>query len=311
MANKVHYPSLQEMEDVEIVAICDLVDERLHSTADKYGVERRYKDYRRMLDEVELDAVYVIMPPHHLFDICVDVLERGLNLFIEKPPGVTAYQAWRMAELAEKNGAIAMVGFNRRFAPYLVRALERAKELGGKPQVVASAFHKNGLKTGPYYRGAIDILSCDAIHAVDLLCHVGGRVRKVLGSRVKAVAKSYPDNFLALVEFEGGVEGVLLCSWTAGRRIHWLEVHCKGSSLWVDLDNSPKAEAVVSAGGEVVERLTASEAAGSDEFRVFYGYFGENRHFIDCVKEGRRPLSSMEEVARTMDLVEAIYRAGL
>ena len=176
--------------------------------------------------------------------------------------------------------------------------------------MVASAFHKNGLKMGPYYRGAIDILSCDAVHAVDLLCHVGGRPRRVVGSRVKAVAKSYPDTFLALVEFESGAEGVLLCSWTAGRRIHWLEVHCEGSSAWVNLDSAPEAEAVVSAEDRVVERFTASEAAGSDEFMVFYGYFGENRHFIDCVKEGRRPVSSMEDAARTMDLVEAIYRAA-
>ncbi len=308
MANAVHYPSLAEMEDAEIVAICDLIDERLHSTADKYGVEKRYKDYRKMLEEVELDAVYVIMPPHQLFDICMDVLERGLNLFIEKPPGVTAFQAWALAEKAEEKEAIAMVGFNRRFAPHLEKALERAEELGGPAEMVVSAFHKDGIPLGPYYRGAIDILRCDAIHAVDLLCHVGGRVKRVVGSRARRVVKGYEDSFVALVEFESGADGILVCSWTAGSRQHWLEVHCRGSSARVDLDNTPSAKAQVFAQGKEVEAFTASEAAGSNELRIFYGYFAENRHFIDCVKSKQRPISSMEDAARSMELAEMIYR---
>jgi len=319
LANSVHYPSLASFRDVEIAAICDLDEKRLNNTAEKYGVENRFRDYRLMLDKVSLDAVYVVMAPlptgHYIHAepmvrIVIECLRRGKHVFIEKPPGVTVEETKSMAKAAEESGCKTMVGFNRRFAPYLVRALGRAVELGGEPQVVASAFHKNGLGMGPYYRGAIDILSCDAVHAVDLLCHICGRPRRVVGSRTKAVAKSYPDTFLALVEFESGAEGVLLCSWTAGRRIHWLEVHCTGSTAWVNLDSFPWAEAVVSAKDEVVERFTASEAAGSEEFAVFYGYFGENRHFIDCVKEGRKPVSSMEEAARVMDLVEAIYRAA-
>ena len=39
MANSVHYPSLAEMDDVELVALCDLVEDKLHSTADKFGIE--------------------------------------------------------------------------------------------------------------------------------------------------------------------------------------------------------------------------------------------------------------------------------
>jgi virulence factor len=64
MANTVHYPSLASFDDVEIAAICDLDPNRLTTTADKYGVRGRYTDYRRMVDEVGPDGVYVIGQPH-------------------------------------------------------------------------------------------------------------------------------------------------------------------------------------------------------------------------------------------------------
>ena len=95
LANSVHYPSLAEFDDVEIAAICDLDEARLKSTAEKYEVENTYSDYKKMVSEVELDAAYIIMPPHHLFDLVIHCLDNKLNVFTEKPPGVTADQTDR------------------------------------------------------------------------------------------------------------------------------------------------------------------------------------------------------------------------
>jgi len=67
MANSVHYPSLAEFPDVEMAGISDLMEEKLKATADKFHIEKTFTDYKKMLDEIEPDAVYVLMPPHHLF----------------------------------------------------------------------------------------------------------------------------------------------------------------------------------------------------------------------------------------------------
>ena len=92
-ANSVIYPSLADMDNVEIAAICDIDKERLNKTADKYGVERRYGesvyDYQRMIEDVKPDAVFAIGQPHLFYDIWMWCLERGLNLFIEKPLALT------------------------------------------------------------------------------------------------------------------------------------------------------------------------------------------------------------------------------
>jgi predicted dehydrogenase len=69
MANQVHYPSLASFADVEIAAICDLDQERLSTTADRYKVERRYLDHHRMIAEVAPDGVYAIGQPHLMYDV--------------------------------------------------------------------------------------------------------------------------------------------------------------------------------------------------------------------------------------------------
>lgn len=63
MCNRLHYPTLASFDDVELAAICGIDTDRLGETADKYGVEKRYTDYRRMVEEVGPDGVFAIGPP--------------------------------------------------------------------------------------------------------------------------------------------------------------------------------------------------------------------------------------------------------
>jgi len=66
LANAMHYPSLSEMNDVDMVAISDLIKEKAAATAARFGIQRQYADYRHMLDETQPDAVYALMPPHQI-----------------------------------------------------------------------------------------------------------------------------------------------------------------------------------------------------------------------------------------------------
>jgi len=306
MANDVHYPSLADMEDVEIVGLCDLVEDRLKETADRYDIAGRFTDYRQMLEQLQPDAVYIIMPPHHVYDVTIDCLEMGLNVFIEKPPGVTTYQVIWMAKCAEKNGVISMVGWNRRFIPVVNYCREKVLSYNDKVQQVVSTFYKYySDSAGPYYRGAIDILSCDAVHAVDTLRWLAGAEVVNVASVVRKVHHEFDDSFTALVEFDNGCVGVLLANWRAGGRIHQFELHTDGASAFIN----PDYESVIHADGEeFVERLDAREIARSDQFYRYYGFFDENRHFIDCVKSGTQPAASFADAIKTMDLVDEIYR---
>ena len=101
LATRAHYPSLAEMDDVDLVAIAELDPDRLTATADRFGISARHSDYRVMLEREEIDAVYLIMPPHQLFDVAVACLRAGKHLMVEKPPGVTTYQTQALAWHAE------------------------------------------------------------------------------------------------------------------------------------------------------------------------------------------------------------------
>jgi predicted dehydrogenase len=306
LANSVHYPSLAEFDDVEIAAICELDEERLNKTAAKYEVEGKYKDYKKMVKEVDLDAVYIIMPPHHLFDLVIHCLNSKLNVFIEKPPGVMSEQTRNMALTAEKNNCLTMVGFNRRYIPLMAEVKKIVQERGPILQCAAT-FYKNSIGAGPYYHGAIDILSCDAVHAVDTLRWMGGEVISA-ASDIRKLHAEYDNSFNALLRFENGATGFLLTNWVAGKRVHTFEMHAKGISAFVEPDDMAVIYADNKSEGQI---LKTSEVAGSEENYKFYGFYSENRHFMDCIKQNRMPDTHFADAFKTMELVDLIYRSRI
>lgn len=306
MANSVHYPSLAEMEEVALVGICDLDEERLRATGDKFGIEARFRDYKEMIEKTAPDAVYIIMPPHHLFDLVIHCLGQKLHVFIEKPPGVTSEQTRNMALAAERNGCLTMVAFNRRFIPAAVAAKERVEERGPLTQCVAT-FYKHTIGAPPYYGGAIDVLTCDAVHAVDALRWMGGEV-VCAASDVRAVSASYDNSFNALLSFENGCTGVLLTNWTVGKRVHTLEMHGAGISAFIDTDE----RAVIYKDNQPEgEEIRSRDLVGTEEPHKRLGFFAENRHFIDCIKDQRLPQTHFGDALRTMELVDTIYAARM
>lgn len=306
MANTVHYPSLASIESVEIVGISDLVEEKMRQTAEKYGIERIFVDYKELIEKISPDAVYIIMPPHHLYDIAVYCLSLGLHIFIEKPPGITKEQTRQLANLAEKKGVLTMTGFQRRFAPVFVEAKKRIDEKGGVLHCQAN-FFKYYINQPPYYNGAIDILTCDAIHSVDILRWMAGEVKKVV-SVIRSIEAEYDNCFHAMIEFENNSTGFLSANWVSGKRIYSVEMHGKGICAFAD----PEDTAVIYKDGQNDgEIIKAKEIAGSDQLFMMAGFYDENRHFIECIKKRELPQTHFGDSVKTMELVDRIYHSPL
>lgn len=306
MANSMHYPSLAEFEDVEMAGLCDLVEDKLNATADKFGIEKRYSDYRKMIEEVAPDAVYVLMPPYHLFDIAAHCLSQKLHVFIEKPPGVTTFQTTQLALQAEQNGCLTMVGFQRRHIPIVVELRKRLEERSPLHQCV-STFYKNQPDRA-YYGGAMDILTCDAIHAVDSIRWMAGGEVKSVASDVRNLFADQPNAHNAIITFTTGCTGILLTNWATGRRFFTVEMHAKGISAYVDPDEKGYLYADNDVEGE---EFDPKEVAGGEEGYKALGFFQENRHFIDCIKNGQQPTSCFRDAVKTMELVDRIYHSQI
>lgn len=304
MANRVHYPSLASFADVEIAAICDLDAQRLQTTADKYGVEHRYSDYRKMVDAVAPDAVYVIGPPHFMYDIWTWCLKAGLNLCIEKPMGITLHQARALAYLADKHKCITQVSFQRRTCPMIVHLRNQCLQRGPLVHAVCT-FYKS--QPTPYLE-ARDHMMDDGVHAIDTLRWMCGG--EVVGVESHCKQVGTPDiNFIsALLHFDNGATGVLLNSWTSGRRVFRVEMHAPG----ICAEGEHEGKGVLYADGDTQGQVfDTREFAGSNEFYVFAGFQAKNRQFIDAVRGGVQPESNFGDALKTMEVAERILAQNL
>ncbi len=303
MANGVHYPSLSECEDVNLVGLCDLIPSKLQATAESFGIEQTFTDYKQMLEKTSPDAVYVLMPPQHLFPLVIHCLSQQHHVFIEKPPGVTLHQTKEMARAAERNGCKTMVGFNRRFIPLLQRVKTIVEERGPIIQAM-STFHKN-TPSALYYDGVIDVLTCDAIHAVDALRWIGGGEVKAVASDINSFYSERENSFNAIVKFTSGASGYLCTNWAVGARIHIFEMHAREISAYINPDAGGRA---VLHTPEGITEITPEEAAGSDATHRVYGFYGESRHFVDAILQDQQPDTCFADAVKTMELVSAIYQ---
>lgn len=299
MARRVHYPSLASFSDVDIVAICDLDPVTLSDAADAYNVEHRFEDYRRMVEQVAPDAVYSIGPPNSMYDTWVWCLQHGLNLFVEKPLGLTLHQADNLANLAAKHGCITQVGFQRRTTPVTVAAHDACLERGPITHAVVR-FYKNDIRP---FTGAIDHMLDDGTHALDTLRWLCGGDVVEIQSRLRRVG--VPDiNFIAAtLAFSTGATGMLLASWSSGRRIFSVEMHAPGICAEVDTEG----ETMIYADGDTEgTMMTSQSVAGSDEFFIFGGFQAKNREFIDAVRTGSQPSSNFGDALKTMQIAHRI-----
>ena len=304
MANRVHYPSLASFDDVEIAAICDLDEERLRSTADRYEVEGRYIDYRKMVEEVAPNAIYVIGPPHMMFDIWTWCLTEGLNLYIEKPMGITIHQARALAYLADQKGCITQVSFQRRTCPMVVQLREECLKRGSIVHAQC-AFYKSEMR--PYLQ-ARDHMMDDGVHAIDTLRWMCGGEVVDIESDTKRIGA--PDiNFIAaLLYFDTGATGIMLNSWSSGRRIFKVEMHAPG--ICVEAEHEGKGRLFADGDTTGIEYDTR-QVAGSDEFYVYGGFQAKNREFIDAIKNGIQPGSNFADAVKTMEVAEVILAQAL
>ena len=307
-ATSVHYPSLRDMVDVSLVGVSELNEARMQKVADQFGIKGCYTNYVEMIEKEKPDAVYAIMPPHHLYDVAATVIQMGCHLFIEKPPAVTTEQARQLAILARKHKVLTGVTFQRRFAPVIRTGKELCEKKGPVHSAVAT-FYKCAVGGAPYYRGAMDILTCDAIHAVDTLRYLcGGEVVSV-ASDVRRLGAEHCNVHLALITFSSGATGVLLTNWMTGRRLFTVEIHSPGISVFGD----PEEGGNVFADGKVepARVLDPAQLSGSSEDYIAYGTYATNRHFMDCIQKGKQPETHFDDAVKTMELVDAIYQGQI
>ena len=134
-------PAIQVIEELELVATCDLREEAAQKTAEKFGAPRFYTDYLKLFDEEELDGVVVAAPPDVHAMIGTEALGRGLHLFTEKPPAMTAARAKEFRDAAKGTSLKVLMGTVQRHCPVNQMAKEiMERESFGTPMAYQARY---------------------------------------------------------------------------------------------------------------------------------------------------------------------------
>lgn len=320
-ANWRHYPSVASQPDVELAALCDLVPEKAQETAQRWEVPRVYTDYKQMLDEVDPEVVYVIMPPNDVFEPTRYVLSQGRNVFIEKPPAVTLNGIKLLAHYAEENDCVSMVGFQRRHLPAVTALKARVEERGPIHAVsVANLKSTNDFNRHTGGANVLDIFTSDGMHSVDHLRWLGGGdvVRLTSSVRTLYVPGPVANHVMAQVEFSTGIVGHLHYSIVSGGAVivpgataaGFFRSEIFGKNITVTVDADRQSTVVADSGDmEVYDSRVFSQDVGSNP-EHYLGFWHQHRYFIDCLRDGEQPNSNFADAVKTWELIQRIYDAA-
>ena len=115
--------------DAEVVAICDVSAESLDQAVEMAGGRaRRYGDYRRLLEDRDVDAVVITTPEHWHAIMCIDACDAGKDVYVEKPVAHHIRDGRLMVEAARRNRRIVQVGTQQRSGTHFQRAVRYVQE---------------------------------------------------------------------------------------------------------------------------------------------------------------------------------------
>jgi len=146
-----HFPALSKIDEVELVAFCDVVEERAVKAKEKFGTEESvvYTDYKELLKDKTIDAVHVLTPNRSHSFITIDALNADKHVLCEKPMAKTYKEAKDMAETAKKTGKILTIGYQYRCGPEALYLKEvcNAGDLGDIYYAKAHALRRRAVPT--------------------------------------------------------------------------------------------------------------------------------------------------------------------
>jgi predicted dehydrogenase len=297
-----HLEVLQAFSDVEVAAICSSGHPRIDALAHRFGIREKFSDYRKMLDTVSADAVFVLVSAMQIVPVTAECLQRGLPTLLEKPPGLSVKETEGLAQIADETNCLNLVALNRRFYSVMQRAREEILSVGPLVSVLVEGPERlNEVKAIGIHPPEIiaGLLFANSIHCIDLLRYFGGDVEHI-SATASQWDEEQKNSFAALIKFQNGATGHYLAHWMSPAS--WAVV-LYGMGRRVSLNP--------------LERATLMEADRSekllpvDEVDVKFkpGLYAQNRFFLDAVKE-RRPIaypgSDLADAVKTMQLIEAI-----
>ncbi len=190
-----HFPALETIDEIELVAFCDIIEENAQEAKEKYGTlnAKVYTDYKELLKDESIEAVHVLTPNRSHSFISVDALHAGKHVMCEKPMAINTEEAKKMVEAQKETGKLLTIGYQNRYrhdSAYLKAACNRG-DLGDIYFAKAHALRRRavpnwGVFLNEYEQGGGPLIDIGT-HALDLTlwCMDNYKPKSVMGNVYK------------------------------------------------------------------------------------------------------------------------------
>ncbi|MEX0800766.1 MAG: Gfo/Idh/MocA family oxidoreductase [Dehalococcoidia bacterium] len=318
-----HAQALQQAPDAEVVAAASPSAEHAFVFARTFGIPHAFIDYRDMLVGDLVDAITVACPNDLHFEVTRAAAAAGKHVLVDKPLAVNLSQCDAMIQACREANVILMYGENLCFAPKYVRARQLAEEgaLGDVYYVRQLECHN-----GPHSPWFWDVERSGGGVLMDMGCHSIAVCRWLFGNaRVESVSAELgtfvhggltkgDDHSLVTMRFAGGGIGLAENSWARpGGLDDRAEVYGTKGLTIADLSRGSALTTYSEPGyGFAMEKSSGTRGWTFSGFEEVWseGFQAEMAHFVQCVREGERPLLTGEDGRAVMEIICAAYRSA-
>lgn len=315
-------------ERAEATAICAPGETNLKRALEVAPEARVFRDENALIHS-ELDAVFVSTPNFTHARLALEVLGAGKHLFLEKPIGISKAECRQVVEAAGRTDRVVMIGHELRYSPYFqkIKALVDGGEIGRPHLVWCREFR------GPFQKKSRDWIQDDRQSGgalVDKNCHHFDLMNWWLGARPKRVAAfggnavnrviegehQVLDHATVCFEYANGVRGSLqLCLFAPELQGEDLEMGIIGDKgilqtrlskleilVWRTgvesaadggrADRQVRPAQSMGGASPVIHSVAARRGAG---WGGHLGFTEIHEAFVDAIRDGRQPLTSVRE----------------
>lgn len=314
----------------EVVAVCDIDEEKVKKYAEQYGVPAYYTDYNEMLEKENIDAVSVCTWNAAHKGATIAALRAGCKVLCEKPMAMNTAEAEEMVKVSEETGNLLMIAFVRRFGndADLIRKFVSGGTMGDLYYAKATYLRRNGCPGGWFgdkeYSGGGPLIDL-GVHVIDLVRFLAGGPKPVsvygatygnLGpnragggqdwvSSTKGDFKYDVEDFAsAMIRFDNGLTLTVEASFNLNIKNDRGEIELFGTKSGAKID--PQVEFFGDMNGVFVDIKPFGNTALN-----FDGLFSrEIDHFVECCRGNAECISPMEDGVMLMKILDAIYESA-
>ncbi len=309
-----HISGILETEDAEITALCDIKLDRAKARAEEYDIHPDfYSNYVEMLDSESLDIIHICTPHHLHAEMAIAALSRNINVFLEKPMGISEEDIEKLLEAERQSNAKITVCFQNRFNDATIIANEIANGDGGVIEAFGSLFWQRGEKyytesgwRGNYATEGGGVMINQAIHTIDLLCFF-------LGIPQKISATTANHHLKGIIEVEDSCGGrIVFESGSIANFYATTACTCFDTTTLFLKTKNHKIEIIsperLYVDGEAIdikksEKYIGKECYGNSHTRLIL-------NFYDCIKNNTPPPVTLESAQYALKILLAAYASN-